>query len=412
MDQIYVIGVGMTRFSKNPELSVKDLTRIAVEAALKDAGCKQEYIQAAYYTNTTQGHLENQNFIRGPIALRAMGFESIPMVTLENGCAAGSTALYMAINHIRAGVGDIALAVGTEKMNVQDKAKMFSVFESGWDVNAVEENKAQLLSLGEGLDVPPGTTSDKPYSIFMDVYAAFCRLHMKTFGTTQRQVAVVAAKNHNHSVNNPLCQYNKPFTVEEILKAPPITYPLTMPMCSPISDGGAAVIVCTEQAIKKYGFDRKRAIKVYSCILATGGNRPPERFDQHLMAITARNAYEEAGLGPDDMSVAEVHDATAFGEIIQTENLGFCKFGEGGMIAERGDTTIGGRIPVNPSGGLESKGHPIGATGLGQIHELVTQLRGEAGKRQVENPRFAIAENSGGLIGIEEAAGVITILGK
>jgi acetyl-CoA acetyltransferase len=212
-------------------------------------------------------------------------------------------------------------------------------------------------------------------------------------------------------VHNPLAQYRNAYTIDEVLAAPPITYPLTLPMCAPISDGAAAGVVCSEAALARLA-NRGRAIKVLASIIATGSNRRPEDLDQHITVKAAKQAYELAGVGPQDISLAEVHDATAIGEIVQSENLGFCAFGEGGPLAERGDTTIGGRIPINTSGGLESKGHPIGATGLGQLHELVVQLRGEAGARQVQGARLAIAENGGGLFGIEEAVAAITILGR
>jgi acetyl-CoA acetyltransferase len=246
----------------------------------------------------------------------------------------------------------------------------------------------------------------------MDVYAAFSRAHMKRFGTTQRQIAAVSAKNHRHSVHNPLSQYRVAYTVEEVLAAPPITYPFTLPMCSPVSDGAAAAILCTADALKRLNIDPKRAIRVLASVVQSGTDRSPDDIEQHVTVQASRRAYELAGVGPKDVSVAEVHDATAMGEIVQIENLGFCDFGDGGPFSERGETSIGGRIPVNPSGGLESKGHPVGATGLGQVHELVTQLRGEAGPRQVDNARIAVAENGGGLYGIEEAVACITILAR
>ncbi len=266
--------------------------------------------------------------------------------------------------------------------------------------------------MGHGVEVPEGSTSPKPYSVFMDVYAAFARSHMRRWGTTQRQLAAVAAKNHAHSVHNSLSQYRTSYTIDEVLAAAPITYPLTLPMCSPVSDGAAAAIVCNGAALARLNIDRRRAIRVLASVVQSGSDRSDDDYALHCTALASKRAYEIAGVGPDDVSVAEVHDATAMGEIIQTENLGFCAFGEGGVIAERGDTRIGGRIPVNPSGGLESKGHPVGATGLGQIHELVAQLRGEAGARQVEGARIALAENGGGLQGIEEAAAVVTILSR
>nr|MBC8240131.1 thiolase family protein [Alphaproteobacteria bacterium] len=187
-------------------------------------------------------------------------------------------------------------------------------------------------------------------------------------------------------------------------------WPFTLPMCSPISDGSAAAIVMSEEAMDRHGVDKGRAVRVGASVISMGVARDPDDQSQHITARAARKAYEKAGVGPEDIDVAEVHDASAIAEIMQTENLGFCAIGEGGPLAESGATSIGGRIPVNPSGGLESKGHPIGTTGLAQIHELVSQLRGEAGPRQVEGARMAIAENGGGTYGIEEATACITIL--
>jgi acetyl-CoA acetyltransferase len=412
LEDVYVVGIGMTPFGRFPDKTVKTMTREVLDETLADAHLERKDVQAAYFANTTQGHMEGQEFIRGPIALRSAGIEGIPVVTVENACASGATAFNLAVQFVKAGEGDVALALGVEKMYSADKAKMFSLFDSGWDIHDIEAQKLQLLALGEGLIPPPNTTSPKPYSVFMDIYAAYCRFHMLRFGLTQRQIAAVAAKNHSHSVENPRAQFRTTFSIDEVLAAPPITYPLTLPMCSPISDGAAAAIVCSESALGRLGIDRKRAIRVRASVLRSGTKRSPDAVGQHLTAIAARQAYEKAGLGPNDVSVAEVHDATAMGEIVQAENLGFCAPGEGGMIAERGDTTIGGRIPINPSGGLESKGHPIGATGLGQLFELTSQLRGEAGKRQVAGARVAIAENGGGLIGIEEAVASIVILSQ
>lgn len=412
MDTVYVAGVGMTPFGRLIDTSIKAMTRQAVEAALADAGIGADALEAAFFGNASQGHMEGQQMIRGQVALRAMGIQGIPVTNVENACASGSTAMFLAVNFVRSGEGDVALAIGAEKMFSHDRDRMFSVFDSAWDVSEADAIRERLLRLGEGVSIPPGSTSPKPYSVFMDVYAAFARFHMKRFGTTQRQLAAVAAKNHRHSQHNPLSQYRNPYTIDEVLAAPPITYPLTLPMCSPISDGAAAAIVCSEGGLRRLGIDRRRAVRVLASVLQTGSDRDPSEVEKHCTAVAARRAYEKAGIAPADVSVAEVHDATAMGEIIQVENLGFCAFGDGGRLAERGDTSIGGRIPVNPSGGLESKGHPVGATGLGQVHELVTQLRGEAGARQVDGARIALAENGGGLQGIEEAVACVTILSR
>jgi len=356
--------------------------------------------------------MEGQDMIRGQVALRAMGFEGLPVVNVENACASASTAFQMAVAMVSGGGADIVLAVGAEKMFSEDKARTFGVFDGAWDVHDVAAGRERLLRMGEGVTPPPGTVSTKPYSVFMDIYAAFGRMHMREFGTTMAQFAAVSAKNHQHSVHNPLAQYQQAYSVEEILAAPAITYPLTLPMCSPVSDGGAAAIVCSEAGLARLAGRSSRAIRVLGWALQGGSDRAPEAFDRHLVREAARKVYEQAGIGPEDVSVAEVHDATAIGEVIQSEVLGLCPSGLGGVCAEQGETRIGGRIPINPSGGLESKGHPIGATGLGQIFELVTQLRGEAGPRQVDGARIAIAENGGGLVGIEEAAACVTLLGR
>lgn len=411
MSDIYVVGVGMTPFGKFLNKSVKDLTREAVSGALTDAGIRKESIQAAYFANASQAAIDGQYMIGGQIALRDMGIGGIPVVNVENACASASTAFQLAYTHLKAGMADVVLAVGAEKMYDQDKNKSFNIFNGAWDVHNVENLTRALIKLGDGLEPPPGREAAPGMrSVFMDVYAALTRFHMKTFGTTERQLAAVAAKNHRHSTLSPLSQYRNDMTIDEVLAARMIAWPLTLPMCAPISDGAAAAILVREEALDR--FDRSRAIRVGASVLASGSDRRPEEVEKHVCHIAAKQAYEIAGIGPKDISVAEVHDASAFAEVVQAENLGFCEFGQGGWLAERGETSLGGRIPINPSGGLESKGHPIGATGLGQIYELVTQLRGEAGARQVANARFGIAENGGGFHGIEEAAACITILAR
>lgn len=409
MDGIYIVGVGMTPCGKFLDRSVKDLTRDAVGAALADAGVDAGAIEAAFFSNATQAAIEGQFMIPGQIALRDMGIGGIPVANVENACASASTALHLAYAQLKAGLCEVALAVGAEKMYDRDKAKSLSVFNGAWDVHGVENVERALEELGRGIAPPPGAEQPQAFrSVFMDVYAAMARSHMGRFQTTQRQLAAVAAKNHTHSTRNPLSQYRHGMTIEEVLAARPIAWPLTLPMCAPISDGAAAAILVREEALGR--FDRKRAIRVEASVLASGSDRAIDDLENHVCRIAAAKAYETAGVGPGDMSLAEVHDATAFGEITQSENLGFCEIGQGGWLAEKGETSLGGRIPINTSGGLESKGHPIGATGLGQAHELVLQLRGEAGERQVANARFAIAENGGGFHGWEEAAACVTIL--
>jgi acetyl-CoA acyltransferase len=408
MTDLYVVGVSMTPFGKFLDKSVKALTAEAVSAALADAGCSHDAIGAAFFANAAQSAMEGQYMVGGEIALRAMGFRELPIVNVENACASASTAFHLACTQLKAGECDVALAVGAEKMYSHDKAKTFEVFNGAWDVHEVESLIGKLLQLSKGIPTPQGAESGGARSVFMDVYAALAKQHMARFGTTLRQLAAVAAKNHRHSALNPLSQYRTDMSIEEVLGARMVSWPLTLPMCAPISDGGSAAILCREDALDR--FDRSRAIKVEAAVLASGSDRGPDEMEKHICRRAALQAYERAGVGPEEMSVAEVHDASAFAEIVQAENLGFCEFGAGGRIAEDGETSLGGRIPINSSGGLESKGHPIGATGLGQIYELVLQLRGEAGNRQVEKPRFGIAENGGGFHGWEEAAACVTIL--
>jgi acetyl-CoA acyltransferase len=411
-DKVYIVGIGSTALGRHPDKSVKDLTREAVNLALADAGASLADVEAAWFSNTRQGMMENQNTIRGQCALRSMGFETIPIVNVENACASSSTGLNQAFAQIKAGLCDVALVVGAEKMFYPEKKElMFKAFLGGWDVHDMDRSKEILLGLGEGLPLPPEAKADTgPHSIFMDIYASLARQHMRLHGTTPRQIAAAASKSHFHATMNPLAQYRVDMSVDDILEDKLVAWPLTRAMCAPISDGAAALLVCSEQALRR--FARRRAVEVMGSALVSGSNRPHDDLSRHIGKVAADKAYAQAGIGPEDLGVVEVHDASAYAEILQTENLGLCEPGEGGALAERGDTRLGGRIPVNTSGGLVSKGHPIGATGAIQIHELVMQLRGEAGARQVADARFAAAENGGGFFGVEEAATVVTILGK
>lgn len=410
MNDVYIIGIGMTPFGRFLNRSLTHLAEEAVSLTLNDAGLSHGDIDAIAFANATQGAMEGQFGIRGQVALSGLPFDSVPIINVENACASASTALQIAMTQIQAGQVDIAMAVGAEKMCSADSALSMAAFEGSWDRANSENTLVRLDAMSAAVSTPEEAAArESARTVFMDIYAAFAKYHMGRFGTTQRQIAAVAAKNHRHSVENPLSQYRKPFTTEEVLDSRLIAWPFTLPMCSPISDGAAAAIVCSESALKRMAHPG-RAVKVRACCLMNGGRREHTEIEKHISRRAALKAYETAGVTPEDIDLVECHDATAFGEIQQSENLGFFDFGEGGPGAERGDTTLGGRIPFNPSGGLESKGHPIGATGLGQIHELVTQLRGEAGPRQVKGARLALQENGGGLIGIEEAAVVVSIL--
>ena len=410
MNDVYIVGVGMTPFGRFLNRSLTELTEEAVRLTLRDADLSHDDIGAITFANATQGAMEGQFGIRGQVALSGLPFDSIPIINVENACASASTALQIAMTQIKAGQVDIALAIGAEKMCHTDSALSMAAFQGSWDRANSENTVGRLDAMSTAVPTPQEEAArEGARTVFMDIYAAFAKYHMGRFGTTQRQIAAVAAKNHRHSVENPLSQYRMPFTTDEVLASRLIAWPFTLPMCSPISDGAAAAIICSESALKRMS-NPGRAVKVRACCLMNGGRREHTEIEKHISRRAALKAYETAGVGPGDIDVVECHDATAFGEIQQSENLGFFDFGEGGPGAERGETTLGGRIPFNPSGGLESKGHPIGATGLAQIHELVTQLRGEAGLRQVAGARLALQENGGGLIGIEEAAVVVSIL--
>ncbi|GAA1386396.1 thiolase family protein [Pseudonocardia kongjuensis] len=410
MDDIFIVGIGMTPFRRQADRSVKDLVASVVEEALKDADTDATAVDTVAFANTMQGALEGQHAVAGQMALRGLGFGGKPVLNVENACASGSSALHVAVNQLRAGVGDVALAVGVERMS-HDKAGATEWFKGAWDVYESDRNVESLLRIGSGVPTPSDVEEPDPgrKSQFMDVYAALMKHHMATYGVTERQLAAVASKDHWHSTMNPLAQYQRAFTVEEVLAAPMISWPITLPMCSPHTDGAAAAIVCTRAGLARLG--RSRAVRVAASVVGTGVPRDSADLDQHVARLAALRAYEIAGVGPEAMDLAEVHDATSFGEILQVENLGLVERGDGGPASERGETTLGGRLPVNTSGGLVSKGHPIAATGLGQIHEMVTQLRGEAGARQVPgDPTWAVSQNGGGFTDIEDAVEVVTVL--
>ncbi|MEC8148039.1 MAG: thiolase family protein [Pseudomonadota bacterium] len=405
-----ITGISMTRFGKFFTRPLKDLVEEAVHGALSDAGLEKNDIDAVFFGNCVQGHMEGQDMIRGEVALRPMGFEKLPIFNVENACATASTAFHLACNYVSSGSADVVLAVGAEKMISKNKKLMFEAFDGAWDVHAAESNRKTFEDMSPLNSIKGNSlNSERKSSVFMEVYAGWSRKHMESFGTTRRQLAAVASKNHINSVANPKSQYRKSFSIEEVLSSQMVAYPLTLPMCSPISDGAAAAIICNKNGLKKIKSPIKRAILVRSSVIQTGSNRDILDVENHITKLAAKKAYE-CGIGPEDLDVVEVHDATAIGEIIEIEALGICEPGQGGISTEKGMTSMLGSVPVNPSGGLESKGHPIGATGLGQIYELVLQLRGEAGPRQIDSPKVALSQNGGGVYGIEEAVSAITLL--
>jgi acetyl-CoA acetyltransferase len=367
-------------------------------------------LQAAFVSNTFWGMFSDQHSIRGQVMLRAMGIDAIPIVNTENACAGASTAFHLAYTAIKAGMYDVVLALGAEKITHENKMLSLKSYATCLDVEDFENHIKNFLELSQSLnlEIPDTGAPGEGRSVFMDLYAVGARWHMAKYGSTQRQLAVIASKNHFHSSMNPNAQYQKPMTVEEVLADKLVAYPLTRAMCAPVGDGAAGAILCSASYLKK--LTAARPVRVRASVLASGRDRGLD--DEDIGQRLSRRAYEVAGVGPEDIHTAEVHDATAYGELHQTEVLGFCPEGEGGPFAESGATTLGGRLPINTSGGLESRGHPIGASGLAQIHEIVVQLRGEAGTRQVEEARIGLTENGGGNIGVEEASMAIHIFEK
>lgn len=411
--EIFITGIAHTPLGRFPDLSVKALTRLAVDAALRDAQCDADGIEAAWFSNVRQGQMEGQNSIRGQCALVDYGFSGIPIFNIENACASSSSGLFQAYCAIRSGMFRQVLVVGTEKMFYPDrKEDMMRAFFGGTDVHALQETWQRLQSLGDAGQHDTGAASGtwNQQSFFMDVYAALARDHMQRYGTTQRQIACAASKNHMHSVHNPLAQYRVPMTVDEVLDSPRIAWPLTRAMCAPISDGAAAAVLTAADALTPA--QRRRAVRVRGIGASSTVQRDPQDLAHHCVMLAADRAYRMAGIAPADIDVVEVHDASSFAEILQIENLGLCGRGEGGRYTESGETTLGGACPVNMSGGLVSKGHPIAATGLIQLHELCTQLRHEAGDRQVAGARVAVAENGGGFLRHEDAAAIVTVLDR
>jgi acetyl-CoA acetyltransferase len=414
---VKIIGAGITKFGRHMDRNLKSLVAEAVNGALEEAGITKDQLEGAWVGNASQGVLQGQESIRGQVVLRAMGIGGIPVVNNENACASSATALYGARAMVALGEMDVALVVGMEKMYFDDRKKVFPAFTGCMDVEllpqiseafAKQEEKVRREREAQG-EAAKSKSGER--TIFMDVYAIAARAHMKKYGTTQRQLAALASKNHYHSSMNPLAQYQKTFTIDEVLAAPEVAYPLTRPMCSPIGDGAAALVICSDEFAQKIGANH--AVEIAACMLASGEDPDKERT-QSTLARLAGGAYDRAGIGPEDLDVAEVHDATAVGELKVTEELGFCPIGQGGPWAEAGHSTLGGTLPVNVSGGLECQGHPIGATGVRQVAEIYWQLAGggRVGKRQVEDAKVGLAQNAGGSVGASEGALSVTILKK
>lgn len=415
MRDVYVIGAYSTQFKKWPDRSFKDLTREAYLGALADAGLSDgKAIEAGWFGNCGMGTWGQGN-IRGqvcttPLVREGLFPERVPIINVEGGCATASMALHGAWQEVLTGQSDVAVAIGVEKtFYPDDPVRMKAIFENGIDQFDPQEWRDYYARAGAAAGKPFEPGPDR--TVFMDTYAMQACYHMKRYGTTQAQIAASAAKNHTIACQNPKAQYQFPMTVEQVLADRAVTFPLTRAMCAPIGDGAAAALVCSGDALASFApAVRARAVRIRASALSGGKYRSLD--EPSLSRIAADKAYRMAGIAPGDVDVAEVHDATSFCEIFQAEMLRFCPEGQGGAYVASGATALGGEVPINTSGGLVSKGHPVGATGLSMTYELVTQLRGEAGPRQVKGAEIALQENGGGVMGFDEAACSVIIFEK
>jgi acetyl-CoA acetyltransferase len=367
MRNVVILGAAMKRFGRYQQ-SMIDLGAECSLNALKDAGVQWKDINAAYCSHVLMG------VTVGQFILMPLGPTGIPIFNVDNGCAGGTTAMILARQAIGAGIYDIALIVGIQKMG---KGVLGPEILDLPETDRIQRNMG-LLSLPSK-------------------YAMIARRHMEEYGTSAEQLAQVSVKNHKHGALNPYSQHQREFTLEEVLGSRMISDPLTLYQCAPTGDGVAALVLCAEDIAGKYS--SKPKVKMAGAALCSQVYVPDDPTSIHAFTIKASDeAYEMAGCGPEDLDVIELHDCFSIAEICHYENLGLCAKGEGGRLIDEGATEIGGRIPVNTSGGLLSRGDPTGATGVGQVVEIVWQLRGEAGKRQVPNAKVGLTHNLTGLV--------------
>jgi acetyl-CoA acyltransferase len=386
-----IIGVGAHPTGQFSEKPLKELAYTAIWGAIDDAGVTPADINVAYVGNSLGGLLTGQEGVRGQVVLQHSGISGIPVINVENACASAMTALRGAWLEVASGAADVALAVGVEKMFVGDTARTIGA------LSAVSE--LDLSQMGMQF-----TTS---YAIHPKINL---KAKMRDYGWTSADFAKPAVKNSFNGSLNPLAQHRRPLSIEEVVQSRIVVDPLTLYMCASISDGAAAAVVCAADLAAR--FTGKTPIRIASCVLQSGVYRLPNDDRPDSAATSAAAAYAQAGIGPDELDAIELHDAMAPAELILYERLGLCAPGEGPKLIDDGTTTLRGRVPVNPSGGLCSRGHPVGATGLLQIAELVWQMRGEADRRQIEpRPRVTLAQNQGGLLlGQDSAVYGVTIL--
>ena len=346
----------MTRFGKFPDRSLQDLAYEPVWNAIGESNIDPHDIDIAFVGNAYAGLITGQESIRGQVVLREAGIVGIPIINVENACASGSTALYLAHRAVASGQAELALAVGVEKLFCGDTGKSL-----------------KALSTSSDLDI-----EGRMGMLFAGIYSMRIRAHMEKYGITLEQLAGVAVKNHDHGALNTHAQYRNRVTVKEVLDSRMIADPITLLMTCPLGDGGAAALIGTEEMALRMG---KRPVKIGSSVLGTFGFAGKD--EPTIVARVSGKAFQEAGVTSRDIQVAEIHDAVAPIELYLYEELGFCGPGESGRMIDERETWFDGRLPVNTSGGLTAKGHPAGATGLAQVAEVVWQMRSEAGKRQI-----------------------------
>lgn len=386
MTDVSIIGIGMTAFGRQVGRGVRSLALDAIGEALTDAGLPPEKVERIYFGNAVAGIVSQQEMIRGQVALRHHPLGRVPLFNVENACASGGSAFSLAYEAVSSGAVDIALAVGAEQLNHVDRSRPFNALRGSTDIEEIGEAE-------------PGHISAN--SLLMDYYAGVAQDYLDTYGASPADFARVAVKNRANAAHNPLAHLRTPQTVEEVLNGRMIVPPLTLAMCSPTTDGGAAILLCNDAAARTLGADS--SVKVRASVVASGAAGDP-------VGDATRRAYAKASVGPDDFDLIELHDAAAPAELMQYHEIGLCPVGEGFRLIRDGVTDAGGRMPVNVSGGLLSRGHPLGATGCAQIVELVTQLRGTAGQRQIANARLGMAVNGGGWLDGAYALSIATIL--
>jgi acetyl-CoA acetyltransferase len=382
--RVFVVGVGMTAFGKF-ELSLADLGRESAFEAVQDAGVSRRDVDLIACGSARSGSLQARESGVGQLIGWELGIQGVPVYNEKAFCASGTMALSVAHTRLLAGLGEVALVVGVEKMSRRS------------------EKGKPLTSDGMVLEGELGFTP----SVY---YAMAAKRHMAIYGTTREQIASVAVKNRRHASSNPKAQYRKTITLADVLGSRPIVEPLNLLDCCPTGDGGAAAIIATEDAVARLGL--RPLAEVRACVVGSGlySENLRDMTSFNLDRATATQAYEQAGIGPSEVDVAEVHDSFSIAEIIHYEDLGLCERGEGGKLVQDGATAIGGRVAVNPSGGLLNRGHPLGATGVAQIVELTEQLARRSGARQVEDAKVALAHISGGFHEGDFATSGVTIL--